>query len=70
MNTITKINIQVQGKQMKQLEKIEKELIQFKNSAGFGAGKIVVSLKGILKGVTITEKDIEEVKKSLTYFSW
>ena len=57
--------MQVQGKQIKKLEKIEKEIFQFKKSAGFGAGKIVVSLKGILKGVTITEKDIKGAKKSL-----
>ena len=65
MNTITKINTQIQSKQIKQLEKIEKELLKFKKDAGFGPGKIVVSLKGILKGVTITEKDIKEAKKSL-----
>jgi hypothetical protein len=47
------------------LEKIEKELLKLKKGAGFGLPKKIISLKGILKGIKITEKDIKEAKKSL-----
>jgi hypothetical protein len=47
------------------LEKIEKELIKLKKEADFGLPKKTISLKGILKGIKITEKDIKESKKSL-----
>ena len=65
MNTITKINTRIRGKQIKQLGRIEKEILKFKQDAGFMAGKIVVSLRGMLKGIEFTEKDIREAKKSL-----
>ena len=65
MNTITKISTRVQGKHIKQLGRIEKELVKFKQDAGFGAEKIVVSLKGMLKGIRVTEKDIKGSEKSL-----
>ena len=68
MDTITKINTRVRGKQIKQLGRIEKELLKFKQDAGFMAGKIVVSLRGMLKGIEFTEKDIREAKKSLFKF--
>jgi len=47
------------------LEKIEKEILKFKKGGGFGLPKKIISLKGILKGIKITEKDIKEAKKSL-----
>jgi hypothetical protein len=47
------------------LEKIEKELLKLKKGASFGLPKKIISLKGILKGIKITEKDIKEAKKSL-----
>ena len=68
MDTITKINTRVRGKQIKQLGRIEKELLKFKQDAGFVAGKIVVSFKGMLKGIEFTEKDTREAKKSLFKF--
>jgi hypothetical protein len=47
------------------LEKIEKEILKLKKGVGFGLPKKIISLKGILKGIKITEKDIKEAKKSL-----
>ena len=49
----------------KKLDKIEKDLLKLKTEGGFGLPKRTISLKGILKRITITEKDIEQAKKSL-----
>ena len=45
----------------KKLDKIEKDLLKLKTEGSFGLPKRTISLKGI----TITEKDIEQAKKSL-----
>ena len=50
------------------IETIEKEVIDLKLSflkKLTPTGKKVISLKGILKGVDISEKDITDAKKSL-----
>jgi hypothetical protein len=50
------------------IETIEKEVIDLKLSVLkklTPSGKKVISLKGILKGVIVTEEDIASVKKSL-----
>jgi len=55
----------------KKLDKIEKDLLKLKTEGvsvclnALGLPKRTISLKGILKGITITEKDIEQAKKSL-----
>jgi len=49
----------------KKLDKIEKDLLKLKTEGSFGLPKRTISLKGILKGMTITEKDIEQAKESL-----
>ena len=41
------------------LEKIGRDLVKLKTEGGFGLPKSPISLKGILKGITITEKDFE-----------
>lgn len=46
----------------KQIARIENELRNLKNLL---AQKKVVSLRGLLKGIKITEEEIEEAKKSL-----
>ncbi len=53
---------------LQKIETIEKELKDLKSTIlkkSTPSGKKVVALKGILKGVKITEKDIEQAKKSL-----
>lgn len=45
------------------LNQVEKELLKIKKSVK--QTKTPISLKGILKGVTITEKDFQAAKKSL-----
>ena len=50
------------------IENIEKEVLDLKLSILKDlspSGKKVISLKGLLKGVDITEHDIETTKKSL-----
>jgi hypothetical protein len=50
------------------IEMIEKEIIKLKLSILkklTPSGKKVIKLKGILKGVDITDEDIESAKKSL-----
>lgn len=47
------------------LEKLEKELLKLKKGGNFKLPKKTVSLKGILKGIKVTEKDIKKAKKSL-----
>ncbi len=51
-------------KYLEKLEKVEKELLKLKKG-DFGFPKKIISLKGILKRVKITEKEIEKAKKSL-----
>jgi len=55
---------------LQKIETIEKEVMHLKVSvlkklAPTGTGKKVISLKGILKNVDITEEDITSAKKSL-----
>ncbi|OGV96114.1 MAG: hypothetical protein A3I04_02795 [Nitrospinae bacterium RIFCSPLOWO2_02_FULL_39_110] len=50
------------------IETIEKEVINLKLSVLkklTPSGKRIISLKGIIKGVDISEKDTEQAKKSL-----
>jgi hypothetical protein len=47
------------------LEKLEKELLKIKKGAFFKFPKKIISLKGILKGLKINDKDIQKAKKSL-----
>jgi len=47
------------------LEKLEKEILKIKKGGKFKLPKKLISLKGILKGIKITEKDIQKAKKSL-----
>ena len=47
------------------LEKLEKEILKIKKGSEFKLPKKPISLKGILKGVKITGKDIQEAKKSV-----
>ncbi len=47
------------------LEKLEKEILKLKKGGTFLGPKKIISLKGILKGVKISEKEIEKAKKSL-----
>ena len=46
------------------LEKLEKELLKIKKKGTLGFGKKTISLKGILKGVKITEDEIKKSKKA------
>jgi hypothetical protein len=53
---------------LNKIENIEKEVLDLKISILKGlspAGKKIISLKGILKDVNITDKDIFSAKKSL-----
>lgn len=49
----------------KRIENIENELHSLRNVFMIKSRNNVVSLKGILKGIKITEKEIIEAKKSL-----
>jgi len=63
-HTATKSTVDILHK----IEGIEKEVMNLKLSILKGiapSGKKVVSLKGILKGIEITEQDIDSAKKSL-----
>jgi len=55
----------ISTKYIEKIEKLEKEILKLKKGANFGLPKKIVSLKGILKGVKISEKEIEKAKKSL-----
>lgn len=55
------INSQYQQK----LAQLEKEILKLKKGAGFHFAKKIISLKGLLKGIDITERDIKAAKKSL-----
>ena len=53
---------------LQKIETIEKQVLDLKLSVLNNltpTGKNVISLKGILKGIDITEKDIATAKKSL-----
>ena len=52
-------------KYQQKLEALEKEILKLKKGAAFKFPLKAISLKGILKGVNITEGDIEQAKKSL-----
>lgn len=52
-------------KYLEKIEELEKEILKFKKSLDLGFPKKLVSLKGILKGVKITEKEITRAKKGL-----
>jgi len=47
------------------LEKLEKEILKIKKEAMLKFPKKIISLRGILKGVKISGKDIQKAKKSL-----
>jgi hypothetical protein len=47
------------------LEKLEKEILKIKKGIKFKLPKKTISLKGILKGIKISEKDFQKAKKSL-----
>lgn len=47
-----------------QIDILEKDLLKLKKG-GFVLPKKTISLKGILKGIQITEQDISSAKKSL-----
>ena len=52
-------------KYFEKIEKLEKEILKFKKSPVFGFPKKTLSLKGILKSIKITEKDITKSRKGL-----
>ena len=52
-------------KYFEKIEELEKEILKFKKSPFFGFPKKILSLKGILKSVKITEKDITKSRKGL-----
>ena len=54
-----------QTKYQEKLGKLEKEILKLKKGASFDFPPKIISLKGVLKGVDISEKDIETTKKSL-----
>jgi hypothetical protein len=47
------------------LEKLEQEILKMKKGTIVKIPKKLVSLKGILKGVKVSEQDIQRAKKSL-----
>jgi hypothetical protein len=47
------------------IEQFEKQIFKFKKENIFNFIKIPISLKGILKGINISDKDIERAKKSV-----
>jgi len=51
-------------KYAEKINKIEKEILKIKKSPPFSK-KFIISLKGSLKGVKISEKDINKAEKSL-----
>jgi hypothetical protein len=70
MNNMKQLAIKSTVDILQKIETIEKEVMDLKVSvlrklAPTGTGKKVVSLKGVLKNVDITEEDITSAKKSL-----
>ena len=57
--TLTKAEYQ------QKLEKLEKEVIKLKKESVLGFTSKIISLKGIIKGIEISEKEIAGAKKSL-----
>lgn len=55
----------IQTKYQQKLEELEKELLKLKKKGGNKFPSKTISLKGILKGIKITEEDIRKAKKSL-----
>jgi hypothetical protein len=47
------------------LERLEQEILKMKKGTIIRTSKKLVSLKGILKGVKVNDKDIQRAKKSL-----
>jgi hypothetical protein len=47
------------------LEKLEQEILKMKKGTIIRTPKKLVSLKGILKGVKVNEKDTQRARKSL-----
>lgn len=55
----------IQTEYIKKIENLEKEILFLKKGEGLNFFRKPISLKGVLKGIKISLKDIEEVKKSL-----
>lgn len=49
----------------KKVEELEKEILKFKKSPKFVFHKKLLSLKGVLKNIKISEKEIQKSKKVL-----
>jgi len=47
------------------IEKIEKQLFELKKGGWFNFAKAPISLKGTMKNIKISQKDIKVAKKSL-----
>lgn len=47
------------------IEELEKEILKLKKGGIFEFPPKIISLKGILKGIKITEEEINNAKKSL-----
>ncbi len=52
-------------KQIQKLAKIEQQLLKFKKGRDFFSSKPTLSLKGAMKGIKITNIDIQRAKRSL-----
>ena len=52
-------------KYAQKLEKIEKEILKIKKGGILILDKIPISLRGILRGIKISEKEIASAKRSL-----
>jgi len=50
---------------VKKIEKVEKQLFELKQGGWFGFAKQPISLKGVLKKIKISDKDLKSAKKSL-----
>lgn len=58
-------NIVLQQEYISRIEYLEKEILKLKKGEGKGFFKKPISLKGIIKGVKISVKEIETAKESL-----
>jgi hypothetical protein len=47
------------------LEKLEQEILKMKKGKVIRTPKKLISLRGILKGIRVSEKDIQKARKSL-----
>lgn len=52
-------------KYQQKLEELEKEILKLKKGGIFEFPPKIISLKGILKGIKVTEEEIRNAKKSL-----